>query len=75
MTRFDYECSCGESWDSLGGAIGCRKCLKYAVTGYCAEVRYKGDIVWSMKPSKAVTPKELAILKWGYKALKAEGRI
>ena len=44
-----YECSCGESFESVDAAVNCRKCWSYnKPAGYCTEVfdRDTGKVVW-----------------------------
>lgn len=42
----DYECSCGEAYETLEDAIRCRKCRTYTLDGYCTAVHHKGSLVW-----------------------------
>lgn len=48
--QYHYECSCGEHFKSVEGAIGCRKCRTYTDEGFCTEVHdlETGDVVWSL---------------------------
>jgi hypothetical protein len=36
--RHHFECSCGESFLSIGAAVQCRKCRTYTEEGYCTSV-------------------------------------
>jgi hypothetical protein len=56
--RCHFECSCGESYETVDAACACRKCRTYTEEGFCTTVwdRNTGEVVWSAKPAPAALP-------------------
>ena len=48
--KHHFECSCGERFKSVEGAMECRKCRTYTDEGWCTEVLdlETGNVVWSL---------------------------
>ena len=51
---YHYECTCGELYKTVSGAVSCRKCRTYSIWGYCKYVTetLSGVVVYGNLPTR-----------------------